>query len=49
MTAYADLVRPIRRAPRTGSGILLAVEDVERLAALLRTLDAATEAAHDDS
>ena len=49
MTAYADLVRPIRRAPRTGTGVRLAVDDVERLAAMLDTLDAATEAAHDDS
>ncbi len=49
MTAYADLVRPIRRAPRTGSGIRLAVEDVDRLAAILDTLGAATEAAHYDS
>ena len=49
MTACADLFRPIHRAPRTGTGLRLAVEDIERLAAMLDTLDAATEAAHDDS
>ena len=49
MTPYADPVRRIHRAVRRATGIRLAVEDAERLAAMLDTLDAATEAAHDDS
>ena len=49
MTPYPDLVRRIHHAARRGTGVRLAAQDVERLAAMLDTLDAATEAAHDDS
>ena len=49
MTPYADLIRRIHRAVRRGTGIRLAVENAERLEAMADTLDAATEAAHDDS
>ena len=49
MTPNADLIHRIHRAVRRGTGIRLAAKDVDRLAAMLDTLDAATEATHDDS
>ena len=49
MTPYADLIRRIHRAVRRRTGIHLAVEHPERLEAMVDTLDAATEAAHNDS
>ena len=49
MTPYADLIHRIHHAARRGTGIRLAVENAVRLEAIADTLDAATEAAHDDS
>ena len=48
MSPYGNLVRRIERAAREGRGLRLHAEDVGRLAALLHTLDAATEAEHYD-
>ncbi len=49
MNPYGALIRRIRRAARNGAGLRLTPEDAGRLAAMLDTLDAATEAAHYDA
>lgn len=48
MSPFRNLVRRVERAAREGRGLRLHAEDVDRLAAILHTLDAATEAEHYD-